>query len=315
VETKMDGKRIVRRRGGFSDRNGLRPISKTIQITTFDQDTRVLLKNGVFNIIDRHKKTLGLAPLKFEDYFAKKMSTELFCLPIDGEGAQYSKVIRVLSSVFDEGDYCDILDTVEYFANNIEVRDFDKEEHGIFEYMSAPHFYVDLTQEFNDLFKKECVGYRFVEGYITKISDEAEIESLEESANTKYEKVNDHIRNAIRLLSSKTERDYKGCISECCQALECLLNIILDTKGKNFGDALKEYCKNNDRFHRALKESLLKFYGYASDGAGIRHDTNNKDYEEGYDEAKMILVNTSAFINYIMSSNHNRIANEEVKVE
>lgn len=54
--------------------------------------------------------------------------------------------------------------------------------------------------------------------------------------------------------------------------------------------------------HPALKQSISSFYGFTSDSSGIRHDTNKTDFNEEFDEAKLILVNTSAFINYIITT-------------
>ena len=65
---------------------------------------------------------------------------------------------------------------------------------------------------------------------------------------------------------------------------------------------INAYSKNNARMHPALIKSLADFYGYASDAAGIRHDANNRDFEEGYEEAKMILVNMSSFVNYLITT-------------
>ena len=77
---------------------------------------------------------------------------------------------------------------------------------------------------------------------------------------------------------------------------------MLETEKLTLNEAITQYCKKNERIHGALGQAIIRFYGYASDEAGIRHDTNNKNHEEGYDEAKLILVGTSAFINYILST-------------
>lgn len=95
--------------------------------------------------------------------------------------------------------------------------------------------------------------------------------------------------------------DYKNSIKESILALECLFNIILDEKGLELGKALKKYFETI-AIHPALKESISKLYGFASDSTGIRHDTNKESNNEGFDEAKLVLVNTSGFINFIIST-------------
>lgn len=291
----MSEKRFVRRRCGFSDRNNIKPISTVIQVDDFSKETRVVLKNKVLLLIDRYKDSLGLTSFLFEHYIAKLFATELFCLSLDSAESRYDNVINLISLLFDNGDYDEILDTIEFVSNNFEIEkdneyDFDNN-----------HPLYDLKAEFNELFEEECIGYRFIDDYVEPVTNSEEIKAIEESVNTKYDKVNAHMKKALELLSSRENRNYKGVIVECCHALECLLNLVLTECGLVLSEALKKYCSLNVRMHSALKESIIKFYGYASDGAGIRHDTNNKDFNEGFEEAKLVLVNTSSLINYIIA--------------
>lgn len=292
--------RFVRRRGGFSDRNNIKPISKIIQVDDFTKETRIVLKNEVINLLDLYYKSLGIYDFQFKDYIAKEFAVNLFCIPLDSNDAKYGNVINRLYRLFDDGDYDEILDAIE-FVSGFEIKDqFEEANYRSFELYNEDRF-LDIRDEFNSVFEEECIGYRFVDQYIVSITNNEEIKSIEESVNTKYEKVNRHIENALKHLSSKTNRNYKGVITECCHALECLMNIVLGTEGLVLSDALKKYCAANKRMHTALKDSIIKFYGYASDGAGLRHDTNNEDYHEGYEEAKLVLINTSGIINYIIS--------------
>ncbi len=291
----MSEKRYVRRRGGFSDRNNIKPISTVIQMDDFSEETRIVLKNKVLLLIDRYKESLGLTSLHFEPFIAKLFAVELFCLSLDSRESRYDNIISRLSSLFDNGDYDEILDAIEFVATNFGIEDENEYD------FNDNHPLCDLKVEFNELFEEECLGYRFVDDYIEPITNSEEIKAIEESVNTKYDKVNAHMKKALEFLSSRENRNYKSVITECCHALECLLNLVLETKGLVLTDALKRYCSSNTRMHIALKESITKFYGYASDGAGLRHDTNNADYNEGFEEAKLILVNTSSLINYIIS--------------
>lgn len=52
----MEEKRIVRRRGSFSDRNNIKPLSKELQFSDFDEKTRIKLKNFSFKLIEMYKK-------------------------------------------------------------------------------------------------------------------------------------------------------------------------------------------------------------------------------------------------------------------
>ena len=50
--------------------------------------------------------------------------------------------------------------------------------------------------------------------------------------------------------------------------------------------------------HSALKDAYVKMYGYASDSGGIRHAL--KDVEPSSEDARFMLVASSAFINYLI---------------
>ena len=297
----MEERKYVRRRGGFSDRNNIKPISTIIQVDDFTLDTRTVLKNKVITLMDLYNNSLGMYDYDFHSYIAKDFSINLFCVPLHSSDARYENIVHRLYSLFDKGDYDEVLDAIEYIANSFRIEERYLEGDVECYFDNYGREYVDLKKDFNDLFEEECIGYRFIGDFIEPITNGEEIRSIEKSIITKYDKVNVHMKNALEFMSSRENRNYKSVITECCHALECLLNLVLNTKGLVLTDALKKYCSSNNRMHTALKESITKFYGYASDGAGLRHDTNNTDYNEGFEEAKLILVNTSSLINYIIS--------------
>jgi len=59
--------------------------------------------------------------------------------------------------------------------------------------------------------------------------------------------------------------------------------------------------EKNNQLHPALKKSISSLYGYASDGAGIRHGLKEDDIVIDFHEAKFILVVCVSFINYLKS--------------
>ncbi len=288
---------IVRIRGGFSDRNRINSISKLVQIDDFSKETRTILYNTFVYILERYEDEAECSTYEFKHALSMDLATSVFCLRINSKESSYDSILKKIDNLFDHGKYYEILDFIEYIASDWHIHDRVAEA----QICNTRDCYIDLCAVYNRTFEDECIGYRFVNSKIIKITSDVEIKSIEDALNTSYDRVNSHIKNAIEALSSKEHRDYKNCIVECSHALESLLNILLKTEGLTLGKALEQYFCNNNKFHESFKAAIKDFYKYASDGAGIRHDSNKRDYEEGYDEALLILVNTSGFINYLIS--------------
>lgn len=296
-------------RGGFSDRNKIKPLNTTIQYESLDMHTRKSISIMISEIIVKIASYTGY----FEKYkIAKELLIRLFNEPIlHGEYPNLDRVSKDINEICLNGDYDDVLTMFESicqlaqeFENDIEME--GRNHHNYYNYYNYynyenynhGNYWYDLA---NQLFEKEFVGYKFIDGQICKITSQIEIDSIEEALSTPYDKVNEHMKNAISLLRESGNHDYKNSIKESILALECLFNIILDEKGLELGKALKKYFETI-AIHPALKESISKLYGFASDSTGIRHDTNKESNNEGFDEAKLVLVNTSGFINFIIST-------------
>lgn len=294
-------------RGGFSDRNKIKPLNNIIQYKSLDEHTRNSISIMISKIIERLVYFIG-----YSDRYklAKELLMRLFNEPVlVGEYPNLNDVSSDINDICINGDYDDVLTLFESMCQQVQEYEDEYEKEKISYqgyYNQADYCWYDLA---NQLLEEEFVGYKFIDGQICKITSQTEINSIMESLSTPYDKVNEHVKNAIKLLKENGAHDYKNSIKESVLALECLLNIVLNTKGLELGKALNEYSKKID-IHPALKESLSKLYGFTSDSSGIRHDTNKKDNNERFDEAKLILVNTSGFINYIISTKENGFDDE-----
>ena len=304
----MKESRKVSIRGGFSDRNKIKPLNTVIQYESLDDHSRNSIAILVVKIIQR---TLDYVGYNSRHDLAEELLMRIFNEPVELHSyPDLDKVSNELRDVCLHGDYDEVLTMIETLSEIADKYEgaydddrkrfdtygslWDNEGNEITEFPSVYDY-------FNELFEEEFIGYKFVDRQICKITSQTEIDSILESLKTPYDNVNNHMKKAISLLKETGEHDYKNSIKESIVALECLLNIVLGTEGLTLGKAINEYAKRVD-IHPALKESISSLYGFSSDSSGIRHDGNKKDYNEGFDEAKLILVNTSAFINYIIST-------------
>ena len=73
----------------------------------------------------------------------------------------------------------------------------------VYEFFEAHILSVDeedreqRIQEYNMLFESEKSGYRFINGELSPITNEAEISTFEQAGETPYDSVNKHIKKAI----------------------------------------------------------------------------------------------------------------------
>ncbi len=261
-------------RGGFSDRTKKEPINTIIQKDALDERTRNKIIN-IFDVIiyncDRRYITN-----EFYDYIYKTV----FCVTQDE--IPYNERQPIIDGIKNNWKYYDVLSFIEEVV-----------------IWCNKKFYEDLTETFNDLFKEECVGYRFIDNKITDIINNEEIKEIEEALDTKYSACNESINKALNLLYNREKPDYSNSVKESISAIESMCNIILGTKNATLGEALKKLEKNGFEIHSAMKNAFVSLYGYTSDKSGIRHN-NGVDENTTFEEAKYMLVSCSAFLNYLI---------------
>lgn len=272
-------------RGGFSDRNGIKSENTKIQYKDFDNRTRVSfvnLLNILFNSVyeDDHESKKQL--------FFKRVLFHVYMQKVDfSECSWYSeeKVFEIINDTLLNDEYDGVLTLLEFVCK---------------EFCEASHH--DLSSEFNSLFEKEYVGYRFVNKIIVNITDETEIDTIDEASESPYATVNSHISKAIALLADRNKPDYENSIKESISAVEALCEIITGLKGKDatLGNMLKKIEDNGTVIHGALKSAFNILYGYTSDANGIRHAGDIGGPSSTFEEAKFMLVSCSAFINYLI---------------
>ena len=140
-------------------------------------------------------------------------------------------------------------------------------------------------------------AYRFVNGVITKITDEVEIAEIEQALKESQNPVTKHLRRSLELLSDRKAPDYRNSVKESISAVESLVSIVLKEDKARLGKLLKK-IDDEVHLHPAMKTAFSNLYGYSSDEEGIRHALTEEDRVEFYD-AKFMLVVCSAFINYV----------------
>lgn len=288
-------------RGGFSDRTGIAPINTEMQLKNLDKRTRISIINlsdYLFNYrCQSYDAENGFAP-----NFIRTFLWEVYTQKVNHSSLYSEKVFfdNFYNRTILEGEYSDVLTVVEYFCNHL-CNEYGMSEDGSGCVFLDPYA-VEPFEEFNELFEKEYVGYRFVDGLITPITNDIEIDAINEAIATKYDVVNGHIHKAIKLLSDREHPDYENSIKESITAVEAMCEIILGQKKATLGEALKHIENTGVPIHGALKSAFSILYGYTSDANGIRHAGDIGGAGATFAEAKYLLVSCSGFVNYLIEA-------------
>ena len=265
-------------RGGFSDRNKQCPINTIIQKDNLDERTR----NAIVNLVDfiiEHCERNGEG-----EYFYQYVYKTVFCLTSDDipsyESAKREKIVNGIKTNWKYYDVFSFLEAIlEWYDRT---------------FSGCPYYVLC-----NNIFKRECVGYRFIDGKIVYIIDPCEIDEIEEALNIKYTACKKCIKKALNLLYDRDNPDYSNSVKESISSIEAMCNIILGTKNVTLGQALNKMEESGLKIHSAMKNAYKALYGYTSDKSGIRHNSG-LDENTTFEEAKYMLVSCSAFLNYLI---------------
>ena len=299
----------ISKRGGFSDRNKIKPINTEIQLKDFDKRTRIQLQN----MISRFYKYV------YEDedtYYVKEAVQEFFRYvigtiysePIDMRRRYYyDDVLKMIFNTIQEDDFDDVLTLIEAIIQYFDEYLVKTRRDSYYDRFNQKYVVNSLFKIANIYFKQEYVGYRFVDKIIVPISDQNEITEIEEVLECRYAVVRNHISKANILLADRENPDYENSIKESISAVEAICEILTGIKGKEatLGNMLKKLEKNGIIIHSGSKSAFNILYGYTSDANGIRHAGDIGGKSSTFEEAKFMLVSCCAFVNYLIAVSAN----------
>lgn len=210
--------------------------------------------------------------------------SEYFKQPIDTIGNKWANPYKRLRNHFFSCSWNEVYDFVEFVAN---------------------HYYYDHVNEHfrercNEVLKREVSGYTFIRDTIAPISSEEEVAEIEEALQTEkpFGPVVIHLRSALDLFSDRDSPDYRNSIKESISAVEAMC-ILIAGSGATLGKALGAIQREGKvTLHPSLRQAFDNLYGYSSDADGIRHALMDEP-DLSFEDAKLMLVSCSAFINYL----------------
>lgn len=275
----------------FSKRYGYKSVRQIIQKESMDDDLKNRLWNCVLLYIFQKykKKSQNLRSNHISESNLDAFFYSLFHIHlkkrIDQIPSSFEGTVREIENLFfNKYKWYEIYDFVEFSIQ-------------FFPFSENKDRYTDIL---NRNLEKENSAYRVVNEKIIEITSEQEIQSIEEALeNTNpYSGVQQHLNQALKLMSVRQNPDYRNSMKESISAVEGICRIISGDKNNSFQKAIAK-IENKYLLHSSLKEGFNKLYSYTSDGDGIRHALMEES-NLTYIDAKFMLVACTNFINYLV---------------
>ncbi|MGC1370798.1 MAG: hypothetical protein WA824_01555 [Candidatus Sulfotelmatobacter sp.] len=199
----------------FSERNSYKPVREAIQLDSMSDG----LRNSLWSLLQLHvwNDATGPGELRYESNYFRGLCRHLwfnyFKKPIDTLPDYAFQVTQIVRGYFFSCDWYEAYDVVEFIANNY------------------PPGSGQLFTICNEVLGREVSGYRFVNGLISPITSEVDIEGIDAALAGPSDPVRTHLRRALELLSDKANPDYRNSIKESISAVESLVGAALGKKG------------------------------------------------------------------------------------
>ncbi len=266
----------------FSQRIGINPVESVLQTEGMTLDLRTSLWNildlriwssfGYFDTIHGKPKALKLGKMLWLNYFK---------WPLDQMPDYAHAIQQCIRKHFFEGEWYEVYEFIEFILNNFARSD-------------------ELVDDINSVLERELSGFRVIDCTFVQVTDEAEVESLEEAlSDNPFKGAQSHLKNAAQHLSRRENPDYRNSIKESISAVESVVREISGDQKLTLGKALVK-LEREQKLHIALKNGFSSLYGYTNDEGGIRHAMMDEPNLTASD-AKYFLVSCASFINYLKS--------------
>lgn len=281
----------------FSQRNGYIAVRSAIQTEDLDKETR----NALWNLISEFFQDYAQFCSVYENIWTEVFHETRDTRPV--AASSYSDdnehFYAYYKKCFLEDKFYRCFDLIEYLcdASNRYVW-YEELQRRAYCYSRDV---IPAAANFNCVFERYLVGYRIVNGMVSKVSSAEEVNAIESALERCKDSVREELSKALKFLSDRRHPDYAKSIACSISAVEAQCRIILQDPQPTLGQALKKLESKGVEIHGSLKSAFEKLYGYTSDGGNIRHgtiDPSNADQKL----AMFMLVSCSAFINYLIAA-------------
>ena len=284
----------------LSQRMGKKPVRTALQVDSLDRETRNALWNvvGPFFECAQHLNHVTICKDIWTDFYHEASDTvPQMRTPWDNNPSDDKLFYRFFRSKIIDEDWTECLDLIEFVVDGYLQDRWNRQLESAL-CNSGP--FAPSAAEFNDIFERYMVGYRFVEGKLTPITNTNEIQSVEIAAKQSPPSVQELLSKAVGFLSDRKNPDYAKSVECSISAIESQCKILLGDRQVVLSKALNKLEGKGIRLHPALREGFEKLFAFTSDADGVRHG-GIKPSDVDQDLAKFMLVSCSAFVNYLIA--------------
>jgi len=209
----------------FSERYGYKPIREQMRKEAVDKHTRSLLWNYL-------KVALwdGWEPYRYGwtthsehvNQLMRRMWVHHFDASLDNlpefDPYEANRAYAIIKRHFMDGKWFEVYDFLKFVVQNWSGGGEDKIATGI-----------------NSILEKQLSAFRFVNKQIAPITDERELEAIDQAASNAPDAVKRHISRAVELLSDRNSPDYRNSVKEAISAIEALCQTLTGDKKGTLG--------------------------------------------------------------------------------
>jgi hypothetical protein len=278
----------------FSQRMGLKPIERPLQINGMDDK----LRNALWNAMTISYWEAYTAPYHSNDWLSgsnfSKFS-QLYAyhhdMAIDRLPSYWSDFLASLRKFYFGCTWDEAYGLVEFVAHN-----------GPDTFNGSTERRDGFINFCNQILERSNSAFRFVSGKIAPISSEVEIQEVERALleADKYSGVKGHLQSALGFLTGTTPH-YRNSVKESISAVETLCRHLTNDPKATLGVALKN-VDNKHKLEPTIKVAFEKLYAYTNDANGIRHSSMEDAPNITSADARYMLISCSAFVNFVIDT-------------
>ena len=165
-----------------------------------------------------------------------------------------------------------------------------------------------LVQMSNDVLEREMSAWHFLGNDLVRVMTEPEMKTIAQALDDAgpYAEVQEQLRKALALFSSREKPDHHNAIKEAVSAVETLGRLIVHDEKITLGASLHQMKTAKKlkplAIHDAVLDSFGQLYRYASDEGMIRHAAKPPSHRTvGFAEAQMMLGACASAISYLIA--------------
>lgn len=280
----------------FSERFGYKSPRNALQMEEADENLRIAIYNALYLVFGESPKGAAY------DAICKDIWSRFWHQPISSFPYCYYEFYERLLNYLKGCQWFEVYDLLDFVLDDINdlLEGLEKMGYADFRFEDSP--LDDAIEEINEALESEGSGYRAIGPHIVPISNEQEIETIEDAISNASSPagVPYYLNCALSKLSEKPCPDCRNAIKEAIQAVESMAKSIVGEKYNTLGKALTK-LKESESVPTLLIESWEKLNGFSNySSSGIRHSDAHAPNEPDQALAKYMIVTCSAFINYLL---------------